>query len=294
MNSPQDASCRTQTSDNEAGEDMERSDAERLDTRAADSYRRLETSVVRRLYRRVATAVGLGELGSQRLKAIYFAPGYWRLVFLPRVPLLDRLRLIREFLRVDWNVLHGHRPEEIAAVSRLLALHAQPGEAMVEAGCWRGGSTAKFSILCRRFGLKLRVYDSFEGVESLDVSVHPNEWKFGGQYACDEQAVKRTVEQFGRIEVCTFHKGWFSATFASPVPAPVRLAYIDCDLAKGTIEVLQGVLPSMVPGGIALSQDFHIAPVREALLDAKTWESLGVSPPDISICSVYMAQMSWR
>lgn len=275
---------------------MQKNELQRLDSLASRKHRRLESSMLRRLYRVLAGFLRIGELGRQRWKTVYFAWGYWRILRIGRLSVRERVELIGKLLRVDWHVIHGHRPAEIAVVAEILASKPAVGhEVMVEAGCWRGGSSAKFSILCQLFGYRLQIYDSFEGVESLDDAVHSNEWHFGGQYACPEDIVRMNVMRFGTISVCEFHKGWFSETLArSPVAAPVQLAYIDCDLAKGTLEVLQGVMPSISEDGCILSQDFHITPVRRLLLDPETWSKLGVGMPNITSRSVYMAQLDWR
>ena len=267
-----------------------------LDRTAKNKHRQLEGSRIRRIYRWFSTLFQLSAVGNQRLKSCYFAWGYWRVLAIGQLSLRQRLRLIARFLRVDWNVVHGHRPAEIAWVTALLArAKPNPGEIMLEAGCWQGGSTAKFSIVCALLGLRLHVYDSFEGVEKFDSRAHPREWSFGGQYACSEEDVRRNVEAFGEVECCEFHKGWFSATLAGAgLAGPVWLAYIDCDLAKGTFEALQSVVPALVPAGVVLSQDFHITPVRQMLLARDTWQSLRVGTPEITIRSVRMAQLHWQ
>jgi O-methyltransferase len=193
-------------------------------------------------------------------------------------------------------VLHGHRPSEIASAAILLAARPPNStEIMVEAGCWRGGSTAKFSVLCARFGFRLKVYDSFEGVERLSESDLKTEWNFSGQYSASEQVVLSNLQQFGCIEVCELHKGWFSETLAKQrISESIRVAYVDCDLAKGTFEALTGILPALAADGYVLSQDFHIAPVRRMLLDDATWQRLRVQRPNFTQESVHMVRLNWH
>ena len=69
------------------------------------------------------------------------------------------------------------------------------------------------------------------------------------------------------------------------------MAYIDCDLGKGTLEVLQSAVPSLADDGCVFTQDFHIDPVRRVLDDPGTWESLGVPAPRIVQEGVYLASM---
>jgi hypothetical protein len=109
-----------------------------------------------------------------------------------------------------------------------------------------------------------------------------DEWEhdFSGQYAAAEDVLKGTLRKYGEPDVCEIHKGWFRDTLAvRPVSFPVRAAYIDCDAAQGTLEVLQGVMPSLVPDGIVFSQDARLPMVRELLADPDTWRRFGKNPP---------------
>jgi O-methyltransferase len=235
------------------------------------------------------------ELSRQRLKLVWFAWGYWRL-FRLNLGLRERLRLLRRFLRVDWNVTHAHRPSEISEVCLALgSRRARSGELMVEAGCWRGGSTAKFSLLCEMLGYHLNVYDSFEGVEPLSEEAKRSSYDFSGEYAAAKVLVMDNVERYGALGSCSFIQGWFSDTLArKPLTGPVRLVYIDCDVAKGTSEVLTGVVCQLVPDGRVFSQDFHIEPVRELLVDPRTWQSLGVPVPRVEARCGHLAEIQFN
>ena len=70
-----------------------------------------------------------------------------------------------------------------------------------------------------------------------------------------------------------------------------EVVFIDCDSAKGTLEVLRGVVPSLARDGVVFSQDFHIAPVRELLLDRRTWERYGCGDPSIERLCGHLAMV---
>ena len=222
-------------------------------------------------------------LARQRVKLLWFGWGYWRLVASRTPSLRLRLRWLVRFLRVDWNLCHAHSPAEVSRVC--LALADRPsrhGEVMLEAGCWLGGSSAKFSIACADLGYELRVFDSFQGVEHGSHEAIGGGHDFSGEYAATENVVRANVAAFGELAVCRFHAGWFADTIA-PVrlPFPVRIAYIDCDLAKGTLEVLTGTLPVLSDDGVIFSQDYHIESVRRLLHEQRTWSALGRTQPAI-------------
>ncbi len=115
---------------------------------------------------------------------------------------------------------------------------------------------------------------------------------FSGSFRASADVLQRNLARFGEPDVCAIHPGWFADTLAhTPVPAPVKLAYIDCDLAKGTIEVLRGVLPSLAEDGTVFSQDCHIPCVFDVLSDAATWTALGQPAPRIERLGPQLARI---
>jgi O-methyltransferase len=224
------------------------------------------------------------EINQQRLKLIYNIWGYRSILFIGNILLVDRLRLIARFISIDWNVVHAHIPFEIVSVCQYLSDRpACNDEIMVEAGCWNGGSSAKFSIICKILGYKLHIYDSFEGVEELTPEEKKIGYDFSGEYKAPETLLRRNLMHFGEISVCSIHKGWFKETIAvNHLTKPVRVAFIDCDTAKGTYEVLTGLMPALVEDGCIFTQDFHIRPVRELLYNPDTWKEFGRGKPTIT------------
>jgi O-methyltransferase len=230
----------------------------------------------------------LSFLTRQRLKlAFYFFP-YLRLLGWTWLP--DRFGLFFAFLRIDWSVECAHRPSEIVAITR--AFRDLPAGCMIEAGCWRGGSSTKFSLLCARFGRSLVVYDSFEGVQVHEVA--PDQYNFAGEYAAPLEVALTNVTRYGDIGVTKFVKGWFSDTLAVDPPADIAIAYIDCDVAEGTCDALKGICATRVPNGVVFSQDYHIIPVRELLDSPKTWQEIGCPPPQITPQVHHTALLHWR
>jgi O-methyltransferase len=240
---------------------------------------------VRRFYKRWIRPRISDPIKRQRLNIlIYLVWGYWPLLFISNLSLADKLRLLGRFIRIDWNVLLGHWPCEIARICKVLVTRsARPNEVVVEAGCWEGGSAAKFSIICKMLGYQLHIYDSFEGVETMTLKEkEQGRTDFSGQFAATERVLRSNLIKYGEIDVCHIHKGWFAETLAvTPVPNPVRIVYIDCDLAKGTYEVLLGVVPNLVKDGWIFSQDYHIEPVQDLLHDPETWKAFGRGLPTI-------------
>src|SRR6267142_1271191 len=191
------------------------------------------------------------EINKQRLKLIWDVWGYLPLLSIKALQLKDRLRLVMRFLIIDWYVAHAHKPLEISNICRALADRpAKPGEVVLEAGCWQGGSSTKFSIICSLLGYRLSIYDSFEGVEEMETEEKVGGYDFSGKYKAPETVLRKNLALYGETAVCSIRKGWFANTLAiGPVPYSVRLAYIDCDLPKSTREALAGIVPALVDDG---------------------------------------------
>ena len=251
---------------------------------------------IRQLYVRWIRPHVSRETNRQRLKLVWDIWGYWPLLKIKALSLKERLVLLARFIVIDWCVVHAHKPREISFICQALADRAPaPGEVLLEAGCWQGGSSAKFSIICRMLGYRFCVYDSFAGVEEMQAAEKANNYDFSGQYAAPESVLRSNLARFGEIEICTTHKGWFVDTLAvGPVPYPVRLAYIDCDLAKGTKEALTGIVPALADDGWIFSQDFHIKPIQTLLSDPATWRSFEKGVPTINRLGHQLASLRFR
>jgi hypothetical protein len=149
--------------------------------------------------------------------------------------------------------------------------------------------------MCELLGYQLHIYDSFQGVEPVDSATRAGGYDFSFEYRSPESVLQTHLVAYGRPAVCTIHPGWFADTLAvAPVSGPVRLVYIDCDLAKGTRETLMGVLPSLTRDGWVFSQDFHIDPIRAYLTDPVSWQALGVAAPSIRRAGPCLAAMRWE
>ena len=222
---------------------------------------------LRRFYVRRVRPHLSSPLAQQRARLAFYGWSYLRLLGSSALTVGDRLRLVGACLRTDWGLEHAHRPPEIVAVLRAIATRpAEPGEAVVEAGCWQGGATVKLSRVCAALGYELWVYDSFAGVEAH--VPEEGEYDFTGEYQAPPEVLRANLGRFGTPEPVTVVAGWFSDTLgAGRLPEPIRVVLVDCDLGKGTLEVLEAVRPRLSPDARVFTQDFHIPEVRSVIAD---------------------------
>jgi len=195
----------------------------------------------------------------------------------------QRFFLLRRMYATSFLVDCPHAQKHILAI--MDAIFTAPPGAMVEAGSFKGGSTAKFSLAAKMAGRKLIAFDSFEGIPD-NSEVHDYDI-FGryvgnfrpGSYQGRLEEVKYNVNRFGEIGVCEFVKGWFDQTMPH-FNEPLGVAYVDVDLASSTRTCIKYLYPLLRPGGVLFSQDGHLPLVMEVFNDDKFWEEeVGCAKP---------------
>jgi O-methyltransferase len=151
---------------------------------------------------------------------------------------------------------------------------------LVECGCFAGASSAKLSIIAKILGKKLIVFDSFEGLPAGgEVPVHARRrvedvtesWP-EGDYSVGLEGVRRNIEKYGEISVCSFVKGWFSETLTDAnLPKMIAAAFVDVDLNSSARDCLRGIWPRLSDGGIFFSHDVAFITVLQHLYDRDLW-----------------------
>jgi len=169
-------------------------------------------------------------------------------------------RLAWRFGRVQLGVPCPHSIEELGTVARAITARTEVRGAVVECGCFKGGSTARLSLVCALAKRKLVVFDSFEGLPE------PEPWdaehRIGrlrqfrrGEYRGAIEEVRANLAAFGRIDVCELVPGWLGSVPHERVPDAIAVAFIDVDLVTSTAAALDLVWPRVAPGGIVFVHD---------------------------------------
>ena len=203
------------------------------------------------------------------------------------LPLGARLDLVRRFVRITDQVRTYHTQAEMLAVADRIFRRAGRGDLTVlEAGCGKGGSTAKLSLAVRAAGGRLLAFDSFKGIPANDerhtnLDGRPTRF-FAGAFRGRLREVQRVVERHGAPEVCRWHKGWFADTMAR-LAVPLDVVFLDVDLEASIRTCLVRLVPLLRPGGVVLTQDGHLRAVSDLLGRASFWrDEVGVAPPAVA------------
>jgi O-methyltransferase len=105
-----------------------------------------------------------------------------------------RLRMVYRICRVSSRVRCEHSETEILSFIR--AVISVPPEVIgcvVEAGCFKGGSTAKFSFAAAVKGRELVVFDSFKGIPDNSEPHDKNIW--GGQVGFSKETISALLRK---------------------------------------------------------------------------------------------------
>jgi O-methyltransferase len=199
----------------------------------------------------------------------------------------DRLRIVKELYAASFAIDSPHRQEEMLAFMRtILSLPPSTPSVVVEAGAYKGSSTAKFSLAAAFAGRELVVFDSFQGLpdnnEPHDRNIFGRPEKFAeGSYCGSIDEVKANVARFGRPEVCRFVPGWFEETMPN-FRKSIAAIYMDVDLAASTRTCLKYLYPLLMNGGTLYSQDGHLPLVIDVFADTEFWRNeVGCQKPPI-------------
>lgn len=202
------------------------------------------------------------------------------------VPLSTRVGLVARFVAITNAVRTYHTQAEMLTVAEaILARAGRPGLTVVEAGCGKGGSTAKLSLVVRLAGGRLHAFDSFRGIPAND-EVHETLWGRTvvfreGAFRSRLAGVRRVLARHGAPEVVELHRGWFADTLPR-FDVPVDVALLDVDLASATRVCVRHLVPRLRSGGVLFSQDGHLRATVALLRDPQFWrDEVGVQPPRV-------------
>lgn len=197
-----------------------------------------------------------------------------------------RKELLASFGRVQKSVPCAHSPFQFVLMAKYL-LELEPEGAIVQCGCFKGGSTAKLSLLAKHTGRRLYVCDSFCGLPKPDgqeglLRRHgegENYALVAGGYAGTLEEVKENVTRYGCIDVCEFVPGWFEETLGGLDVRPACV-FTDVDFVSSARDCLRHLWPLLAPGGYWFTHEAMFSNYVHGMLDAGWWhEVLDECPP---------------
>lgn len=160
-----------------------------------------------------------------------------------------------------------------------------PGD-LVECGCFKGGSAVNLSRLAAWTGRRLHLFDSFEGLPAPQVGDEEHlvlsELQFhtyeAGGYAGSLAEVRENLRKYGVLDVCEFHKGYFSETLPG-FDAQLVFAYVDADLTSSVRDCLKYLWPLLLDGSYLFTDEAHHTEIAGLYYDPAWWAAEHHSAP---------------
>lgn len=137
----------------------------------------------------------------------------------------------------------------------------------VEAGVWKGGTGMYMKYLCKKYGIKnkLWLFDTFNGFEVVPSEIHAKDKKMFelfSTYNISAPGVEEVKNNFRSLELLDdsvrFVKGNILKTLPETIIPDISLLHIDLDFAELTEKCLEHLYPELVPGGIVIVDDYGV------------------------------------
>lgn len=197
--------------------------------------------------------------------------------------------LLKSFDRIHASVHCLHSPYQFVLMAKyILELDVQGP--IVECGCYKGGSSAKLSILAKMTKRQLVICDSFAGLprpQNLEeVRLERHGGNSGvifaeGDYSATLDEVKENIRKYGCIDVCQFVPGFYAYSLGNLNINPACVA-IDVDLISSARDCLKYLWPRTVKNGLWFTHEAGLPSYILGVLDPDWWRStLHETPPVI-------------
>jgi O-methyltransferase len=166
----------------------------------------------------------------------------------------------------------------LAMAAKILSIPPDVDGVIVEAGSWKGGTTANLSIVANIVDRDLIVYDSFEG---LPPPAEGDRWASPlgeGAFRGELDEVRANVARHGVVERCHFRKGWFSDTLGGHTE-PIVAAFLDVDHQASLHQCLLGLWPHLVDRGYVFIDEYTRLDYCAVFFSERFWRAYFDRPP---------------
>jgi O-methyltransferase len=166
----------------------------------------------------------------------------------------------------------------LAMAARMLEIPPEVDGVLVEAGCWKGGTTANLSLIAEIMGRDLIVYDSFEG---LPEPAEGDRWASPlgqGAFRGELEEVQANVAAWGAIDRCTFRKGWFADTMGDHTK-PIVAAFVDVDHQASMHDCMLGLWPHLCDQGYLFVDEYLRLDYCALFFSERYWRTYFDRPP---------------
>jgi O-methyltransferase len=156
---------------------------------------------------------------------------------------------------------------------------------LIEAGCWRGGTTILMRGIVKAHGENDRIVfaaDSFQGVPEPDRERFPADAEdlnfTADALAVSREEVEANFERYGLLDDgVRFLEGWFKDTLPTVANRKWAVIRLDGDLYESITDSLENLYDGVSPGGFVIIDDYCFDNCRAAVDDFRA--KRGISDP---------------
>ena len=190
----------------------------------------------------------------------------------------QKRQLLSDFSRIQANIECAHSPYQFVLIAQHI-LNLGVSGPIVECGCYKGGSSAKLSLLAKMTNRQLYICDSFAGLPAprngqearlSGEGTHADMIFAAGEYSGTLEEVRRNITACGAIEVCTFVPGLFETSLRDLRVSPACVV-IDVDLISSARECLRYLWPQTMENGLWFTHEASYPSYITGILDPDWW-----------------------
>ncbi|MBI3313844.1 MAG: class I SAM-dependent methyltransferase [Candidatus Omnitrophica bacterium] len=198
--------------------------------------------------------------------------------------------LVVQMIRSNMRIVSGSTfLEHIAMATTLLKLPKSLDGVVVECGTYKGVSAANISLVCRIVGRRLIIFDSFQGLpepseqdkEHTLLGAKEIHSYAKGQWSGSLDEVKHNIAQYGVLEVCDFHQGYFDQTLPDFHQKCVQV-WVDVDYRSSLETCLRYLWPLLQDGCTFYTHEAGHMEIAALFFSESWWQAnLKTTPPGL-------------
>lgn len=155
-----------------------------------------------------------------------------------------------------------------------------------EFGCFKGYSSSMLSYVCELIGLRMHIFDSFEGLPKSESNQYT-----AGEFAGSRVEVTENIKQFGCPDCVVLHKGYFCDSLRTMKMPKLISLWMDVDLETSAKDVMT-TFGSVDERGAVFSHECSPEHFADGISGPRGPDS--VVPPIIDAYEIAGAQIAGR
>lgn len=195
------------------------------------------------------------------------------------VGFFSKLFLFLEMRKNNKRIISGSNyVEHLIMATKILRIPKSMQGSIVECGCYKGVSTTNLSLVASLCNRKLEVFDSFKGLPkpASDDKAYfvdtPETYTYKeGDWAGSLEEVRANISRYGKIDVCTFHAGFFDTTLPACNKKCVFI-FLDVDLRESLQACLKNLWPLLQEGGYVFTHEAADMQIVSVFFNKEWWQ----------------------